>query len=90
MQLTYRYLQLFENAPKPESFNGLTQRVELLYGEKTFQAVRDSVERWKRVWPQATSTCLAGAGHLPIQEATRQFREILFGPDADGGTCFVN
>ena len=88
--VTYRYLQLFENYPKPESFTGLTQRIELLYGEKTFQAVRDSVDRWKSVWPQATSTCLKGAGHLPILEATQQLKAVLFDNGVAGGTCFVN
>ncbi len=76
--ITYKYLQLFENLPGPETFAGLTQPIDLLYGEKTFQAVRQSVPRWQSVWPQATATCLNGAGHLPIQEATAQLRGILY------------
>ena len=85
--VTYKYLQLFENFPQPETFAGFSQEIELLYGQKTFDAVRDSVTRWKSVWPQATSTCLAGAGHLPIQEATPQLLSVLFNRHADGGTC---
>ncbi len=76
---TYRYLQMFDRFPSPESFAGLRQPVNLLYGEKTFRAIRDSVPVWKSVWPQATATCLLGAGHLPIREATSQLRESLFG-----------
>jgi len=76
--VTYKYLQLFENCPLPETFADLTQPIELLYGENTFQAVRDSISRWQSVWPQATATCLKGAGHLPIQEATEQLRCILY------------
>ncbi len=85
--VTYKYLQLFESFPQPESFAGFTQPIDLVYGEKTFQAVRESVACWKSVWPQAQSTCLTGAGHLPIQEATSQLNELLFNRHADGGTC---
>ena len=84
---TYKYLQIFKNLPAPESFEGLTQPVDLLYGEKTFQAIRKSVARWQAVWPQATATCLAGAGHLPIQEATKQLEGILY---QDKGCQHVN
>ncbi len=83
---TYRYLQLFETYPRPEYFRGLTQEVDVLYGQKTFRAVRDSAARWQAVWPQARVTCLNGAGHLPIQEATAQLRDILF-YESKGGTC---
>lgn len=75
---TYRYLQMFDQFPSPESFSTLGQPVTLFFGEKTFQAVRDSVAVWKSVWRQAVSTCLLGAGHLPIHEATLQLREGLF------------
>ncbi len=83
---TYRYLQLFETYPQPESFKGLQQEVDILYGQKTFRAVRDSAARWQAVWPHARVTCLSGAGHLPIQEATAQLRGILF-RGSKGGTC---
>jgi len=83
---TYRYLQLFETYPQPEYFKGLTQVVDVLYGQKTFRAVRDSAARWQAVWPQAKVTCLNGAGHLPIQEATAQLRGILF-HESQGGAC---
>jgi pimeloyl-ACP methyl ester carboxylesterase len=89
--VTYRYLQLFENFPALESFAVLTQPVDLLYGEKTFAAVRQSVLKWQSVWPQAAAVCLQGAGHLPIEEATGQLRGILYhqpnSRTADGGTC---
>jgi len=90
--VTYKYLQLFEEYPQPESFQDLDQPIELLHGEKTFRSIRDSVSRWKSVWPQATATCLKGAGHLPIQEATAQLRGILYRGEQNhnemqGGTC---
>ena len=82
---TYRYLQMFDRFPSPASFASLSQPVNLLYGEKTFQAIRDSVPVWKSVWPHAVSTCLRGAGHLPILEATLQLRESLFGDQKKEG-----
>ena len=95
---TYKYLQLFGKFPAPESFANLTQRIELLYGDKTFQAVRESVNLWQSIWPRASATCLAGAGHLPIREASAQLRDILYcgdrrqiqaGVEIDGGICQV-
>jgi len=77
-ETTYKYLQVFEGYPLPETFQGLKQPIDLLYGEKTFQAVRDSIKCWQSVWPQATATCLWGAGHMPIQEATKQIEGILY------------
>ena len=35
--------------------------VEILYGEKTFSAVRRSVQEWKEAWPQARVRDHAGA-----------------------------
>jgi pimeloyl-ACP methyl ester carboxylesterase len=74
----YRYLNLFENYPAPETFGDLEMRIDLVYGEKTFDAVGRSIPRWKSVWPHAGHWKLAGAGHLPILEATAQLRQILF------------
>ncbi len=75
---TYKYLQVFESFPQPETFEGLTQPIDILYGNKTFQAVRESAVRWSAVWPQAKVCELKGAGHLPILEATEQMRKIVF------------
>ena len=54
----------------PGQFRGVGLPVDILYGEKTFSAVRKSVQEWKEALPQAGLTELAGVGHLPILEAT--------------------
>ncbi|HYP00253.1 MAG TPA: alpha/beta fold hydrolase [Pyrinomonadaceae bacterium] len=52
--------------------------IDIVYGERTFGAVKKSVAMWQGIWPQARATALAGAGHLPILEATKQLSEIVF------------
>ena len=88
--VTYRYLQIFESFPQPETFEGLTQPIDIIYGDKTFQAVRDSAVRWKSVWPQAKVHELKAAGHLPLLEATAQVRDIVFDERAVPGECRVS
>jgi pimeloyl-ACP methyl ester carboxylesterase len=75
---TLRYLHLFERYPAPQSFYDLQMPIDLVYGEKTFAAARQSIPCWQRVWPQACALQIAGAGHLPILEATAHMRQILY------------
>jgi len=82
-QTVYEYLQLLGKLGSAEQFRGLTQPIDLLYGENTFQSVKDSVNIWKKIFPQANSYELHGAGHLPIEEATEQLANILFGINKD-------
>ena len=82
-QTVYEYLQLLGKLGSAEQFRGLTQPIDLLYGENTFQSVKDSVNIWKKIFPQANSYELHGAGHLPIEEATGQLANILFGINKD-------
>lgn len=76
------YLALLAQVEGIERFAGL-QRVpiEIVYGERTFGAVKKSIAMWQKIWPQARARVLAGAGHLPILEATAALSEIVF---ADG------
>jgi pimeloyl-ACP methyl ester carboxylesterase len=60
-------------------FGRLRRPVDLIYGARTFGAIKKSIRLWRGVWPHAQCHELAGAGHLPIQEATRQLSEIVFG-----------
>jgi pimeloyl-ACP methyl ester carboxylesterase len=59
-------------------FKGLRMPVEIIYGEKSFAAVRRSVDMWKELWPRARAIELAGVGHLPIEEATGRLSKLIF------------
>ncbi len=74
-----RYLAVFDEIGGVEIFRGLETPVEILYGEKTFGAVRRSLAHWRDVLPHARLHLLKGAGHLPLVEATAQVAEVIFG-----------
>jgi pimeloyl-ACP methyl ester carboxylesterase len=78
---TYRYLTLLRDAGKAENFRDLSMPIDVLYGAKSFAAVRQSAYTWAGMWPQARTFVLENAGHLPILEAAQQVKEILFGGD---------
>jgi pimeloyl-ACP methyl ester carboxylesterase len=77
-RVTLNYLRMFERAGAPEQFQLLKIPTEIVRGEKTFGAVKQAVERWGRVWPEATMHILPGVGHLPIDEGTEMVERILF------------
>jgi pimeloyl-ACP methyl ester carboxylesterase len=76
--VTHRYLALLSEVDGMETFRNLRMPIEIVYGERTFGAVKKSIAMWQGIWPQARARQLAGAGHLPILEATRQLSEIVF------------
>jgi pimeloyl-ACP methyl ester carboxylesterase len=81
-----RYLALLAGVGGVERFESLRGLpVDIVYGERTFGAVKKSVRVWQSVWPGARAHVLEGAGHLPILEATEQLARIVFSPDDDGG-----
>ena len=84
-----RYLALFSEMEGVERFKDLRLPIDLAYGERTFGAVRRSVEMWRAVWPQARAWRLEGAGHLPLQEAAGELCEIIF-DSARGGAEVVH
>lgn len=75
---TYRQLQLLTEIHAPEGFRHINAHVEIVYGERSFTAIRRSAAIWKNVFPSAPEHRLAGAGHLPLLEATGQLRRIIF------------
>jgi pimeloyl-ACP methyl ester carboxylesterase len=77
-RVTLNYLRMLERAGAPEQFQGLKIPTEIVRGEKTFAAVKEAVERWQRVWPEANVHILPGVGHLPIDEGTELVEKILF------------
>jgi pimeloyl-ACP methyl ester carboxylesterase len=76
------HLALLTGIKNVRRFAGLTMPIDLIYGERTFRAVKQSIAIWCDLWPQATAIELSGAGHLPIEEATAQLAPILFDREA--------
>jgi pimeloyl-ACP methyl ester carboxylesterase len=76
--VSYRYLALMGELDDVSRFSGLRLPVDLIYGARTFGAIKKSIVLWRGIWPHAGCHELAGAGHLPIQEATGQLSEIVF------------
>lgn len=81
-----RYLALFAEAGGVEQFRNLRLPVDIAHGEKTFGAVKRSVAMWLDVLPHARVRRLAGAGHLPLEEATDELCDIIFGAEAGGAS----
>jgi pimeloyl-ACP methyl ester carboxylesterase len=76
--VTYRYLEMLRDAGGIEQLRGLTPEIDLAYGARSFASVRESARRMAALWPQARVIRLAGAGHLPIREATAALRGLIF------------
>jgi pimeloyl-ACP methyl ester carboxylesterase len=76
--VAYHYLALLGELDDITRFSCLRLPVDLIYGAHTFGAIKESIALWRGVWPHARCHELAGAGHLPIQEATGQLSEIVF------------
>lgn len=72
------YLSLFASIESVEVFRGMRAEVDLVYGERTFGAVKKSVELFKGVLPRARAIQLAGARHMPLTEATEQLARVVF------------
>lgn len=77
-----RYLKLFAAMGDVAQFRDLRTPVALVYGERTFGAVKRSIALLQAVLPHAQTEMLAGAGHAPLTEATGQLCRIIFTPAA--------
>ncbi|NDC80226.1 MAG: alpha/beta hydrolase [Verrucomicrobia bacterium] len=77
--VTWKYLKMLFECGQPGQFHGLDVPVDILYGEKTFGAVRRSVREWASALPQASIRELSGVGHLPIQESSYEVAKVVFG-----------
>ena len=79
---TYQYLRLLGPLDPPQQFKNLSMPIDILYGQRTFAAIRSAANVWHKLWPDSRVFCLKGAGHLPLQEASSQVRGILFRPNS--------
>lgn len=77
-EVTLRYMNLFHEAGQANRFKDFSMPIDILYGERTFRAVRESAAVFKGMWPHANEWILPGAGHLPLLEATARVQQILF------------
>ncbi len=77
-EAVYRYLVMLTGIEGIEQFRRFRMPIDIVYGARTFGAVKRSVARWRAIWPQARCWELAGAGHLPIEEAPARLSEIIF------------
>ena len=76
----YKYLALLAQIEGIDRFGHIAAPVDIVYGEKSFRAIKHSATEWKSLWPHARCFELKGAGHLPIVEATARLSEIVFAP----------
>ena len=80
-RVTYRYLQLLAEGGSASQFSSVTIPVAIVYGERTFRAVRESIHYWKQILPQVSFFEIKGAGHLPLVETPTELAKILFQTD---------
>lgn len=76
--VSFRYLELLASLGSIERFRDVHAPTDIVYGARSFQAVKASVAMWQALWPHAQAWELAGAGHLPILEATEALSRIVF------------
>lgn len=67
---TFCFLRLLCSYKDARRYASLDMPKTIVHGERTFAAVRRSVEIFSEIWDDVESTELKGAGHLPIKEAT--------------------
>jgi pimeloyl-ACP methyl ester carboxylesterase len=84
-RVSLRYLEMLASVGSVERFGGLRTPVDIVYGARTFRAVRRSLNSWRDVLPHARVWRIDGAGHLPIEEAPAQVASIVFERRASSG-----
>jgi len=75
---SYRYLRMLCAIDGIAGFAWIQHPIDIVCGERTFNAIKRSVARWRGIWPQARVFEIEGAGHLPIEEATEDLSRIIF------------
>jgi len=78
-EVTLKYLSALASLGGPYRYHCLPVDVELVYGARTFRAVRKSVGLWKQVFPRLIIHQVEHAGHLIVDEAPREVAAIIEG-----------
>jgi pimeloyl-ACP methyl ester carboxylesterase len=77
-EVSLAYLSMLDALGSIDRFASISAPVDILYGERTFGAVKTSLADWRRVLPQARTWEIGGAGHLPIDDAPADVASIVF------------
>jgi pimeloyl-ACP methyl ester carboxylesterase len=80
-EVSLQYLAMLAAIGDITRFRSIDLPVDIVYGERTFGAVRQSLDEWQVVLPHARLWKIEGAGHLPIEEAPGRVAAIVFGPE---------
>ncbi|MEY4168079.1 MAG: hypothetical protein RIR52_1903 [Acidobacteriota bacterium] len=78
-RVSYRYLQLVTSMGSVGRWSDIAIDTDIVYGDRTFAAIRRSVGIWRSIWPHIRITELQQCGHLPILEATEELKYLVFG-----------
>ena len=76
-EVSIAYLEMLDAMGKISRFATVDADIDIVFGERTFTAVKESVDQWQALWPKARQWRLA-AGHLPIEEVPADLAAILF------------
>lgn len=74
----YRYLELLTSIDGIGRFAEVRHPIQIVYGARTFGAIKRSVSMWQGIWPQAEAIELPAAAHLPIQEDPDGLCRVIF------------
>ena len=77
-EVSLRYLSLLDALGSITRFASIAAPTDILYGERTFAAVKQSLPEWQCVLPQSRHWQIDGAGHLPIEDSPGAVAAIVF------------
>ena len=76
--LVYRFLKMMASINPTERYSDINKDVQIIYGERTFSAVKKSVDLLLDMWPNSNARELSGIGHLPIEESPDLVARVVF------------
>jgi len=74
----HEYLGLLATCRPQSRYREVAAQVDIVYGARTFKAVKDGLATWRAVFPAARLFELDDAAHEPIKEATESLARVLF------------
>ncbi|MCX7929317.1 MAG: alpha/beta hydrolase [Chlorobi bacterium] len=76
--VTRAYLKALAQLPGPQRYASIIQPVAIVWGERTFAAVRRSIPIWRRYLRALSDHPIENAGHLLLDEAPEKVASIIF------------